>query len=133
MLSCASSHGWPRNQYLSRKMVFIVEGSRPSYCTTCCLCVVAADTNVFILLLFVEERCTTNLYFREGINSSKEVITYHVTSLYNYLGANIYRVLPGFHALTDVITKSFLWMIKIWDLQENVSNLSVSKCYKASQ
>ena len=93
------------------------------------VCVVADATDVFILLLFVAERCTTNLYFRQGTHSSKEGITYHnVTSLNNHHGENICRFFPGFQALTGYgLHKTVFWEIKIWDLQENVSKLSVRK------
>ena len=65
------------------------------------VCTVADDTDVFILLLFLADRCVSQLYFRQGTQSSKEGVTYHdVKSLANHLGSNVCKNLPGFHALT---------------------------------
>ena len=64
-------------------------------------CVVADDTDVYILLIFVADKCTFNLYFRQGTTSSKEGITYHnVKALANHLGEQICKCLPAFHVLT---------------------------------
>ena len=46
------------------------------------VCVVADDTDVFILLLYLSVKCHVTLYFRQGTNSSKDGVTYHnVTAL----------------------------------------------------
>eukprot|EP00112_Aurelia_sp_Birch-Aquarium-sp1_P017225 Seg3972.2 transcript_id=Seg3972.2/GoldUCD/mRNA.D3Y31 product="hypothetical protein" protein_id=Seg3972.2/GoldUCD/D3Y31 len=65
------------------------------------VCVVADDTDVYILLLYVSRRCTSSLYFRQGVMSTKQGITYHdIKSLAAFLGESICEALPAFHALT---------------------------------
>ena len=62
------------------------------------VCVVANDTDVFILLLHVSINCNETLYLRQGTTSSTDGITYHnVTSLSNQLGEKICAILPVFH------------------------------------
>ena len=62
----------------------------------------ADDTDVFILLLHVSINCNETLYFRQGITSSGDGITYHnVTSLSSQLGEKICAILPAFHSLTS--------------------------------
>ena len=64
-------------------------------------CVVADDTDVFILLLFVADKATKNLYFRQGTKNSKAGITYHdVKALAQHLGRELCNSLPAFHVLT---------------------------------
>ena len=66
------------------------------------VCVVAGDSDVFILLLFTASQCQSTLYFRQGTNKSKDGITYHnVSTLANFLGEDICKILPSFHALND--------------------------------
>ena len=65
------------------------------------VCVVADDTDVYILLLYVSRRCTSSLYFRQGVMSTKQGVTYHdIKSLATFLGESICESLPAFHALT---------------------------------
>ena len=65
------------------------------------VCVVAEDTDVFVLLLYISNLTEVNMYFRQGTKSSKSGITYHnVTSLAGKLGRDICNCLPAFHALT---------------------------------
>ena len=65
------------------------------------VCVVASDTDVFILLLHVLINCNETLHFRQRTKSSRDVITYHnVTSLSSQLGEKICAILPAFHSLT---------------------------------
>ena len=65
------------------------------------ICVVADDTDILVLLLFISPRCATELYIRHGVRNSKNGIQYHdVISLSNCLGPRICKVLPAFHALT---------------------------------
>jgi len=64
-------------------------------------CVVADDTDVFILLLFVADKATKNVYFRQGTKYSKAGITYHdVKALAQHLGREVCKSLPAFHVLT---------------------------------
>ena len=73
------------------------------------VCVVADDTDVFILLLHVSINCNETPHFREGTKSSRDGITYHnVTSLSSQLGEKICAILPAFHSLTGSdFTKPF--------------------------
>ena len=65
------------------------------------VCVVADDTDVYILLLFISNQANGTIYFQQGTSSSKQEITYHsVTTLANELGNDICNVLPAFHTLT---------------------------------
>ena len=51
------------------------------------VCVVAVDTDVYILLLYESQYCSGKVYFRQGTGSSNDGITYHdVKSLANHLG-----------------------------------------------
>ena len=62
---------------------------------------VADDTDILVLLLFISSSCTTELYIRHGVRTSKNGIQYHdVISLSNRLGPRICKILPAFHALT---------------------------------
>ena len=65
------------------------------------VCVVADDTDVLVLMLFVSNECTGELFFREGTQSSKKGILYHkVNTLVSHLGSKICSILPAFHSLT---------------------------------
>ena len=65
-------------------------------------CVVANDTDVFILLLHLSINCNETLYFRQRTTSSRDVTTYdNVTSLSSQLGEKICAILPVFHWLTS--------------------------------
>ena len=65
------------------------------------VCVVADDTNMFILLLYVTVNCNEVLYFHQGTLSSRDSIAYHnITAHSNHLGEKICGILPGFHAWT---------------------------------
>ena len=56
------------------------------------VCVVADDTDVYILLLFISNQANGTIYFRQGTSSSKQGITYHnVTTLANELGNDIWK------------------------------------------
>ena len=51
------------------------------------VCVVADDTDIYILLLYVPQYCSGKVYFRQGTGSSNDGITYDdVKSLANHLG-----------------------------------------------
>ena len=65
------------------------------------VCVVANDTDVFILLIHVSINCNETLYFRQGTETSRDGITYHnITSLGSQLGEKTCAILPAFHSLT---------------------------------
>ena len=65
------------------------------------VCVVADDTDVYILLLFVGNQFMSQVYFRQGKHSDKSGITYHeILPLADYLGNSVSSILPAFHALT---------------------------------
>ena len=86
------------------------------------VCVVADDTDVFILLLHVSINCSETLYFRQGTASSRDDRTYHVTSLSSQLGEKICAIIPAFHSLTDSdFTKPFLKKKKINNFKKLVS------------
>ena len=54
------------------------------------VCVVADDTDVYILVLFISNQANGTIYFRQGTSSSKQGITYHnVTALAYKLGNDI--------------------------------------------
>ena len=60
------------------------------------VCVVADDTDVYILLLFISNPANGTIHFRQGTSSSKQGITYqNVTALANELGNDICNVLPA--------------------------------------
>jgi hypothetical protein len=73
-------------------------------------CVVADDTDVYILMIFVAAECEGCLYFRQGTTSSKVGITYHnVKALADHLGEEVSKSLPAFHVLTGSdFTQPFL-------------------------
>ena len=74
----------------------------------------ADDTDVFILLLHTSINCNETLYFRQGTTSSRDRITYHVTSLSSQLGEKICAILPVFHLLTGPdFTRPFFGRSKI--------------------
>ena len=83
------------------------------------ICVVADDTDVYILLLFISNQANGTIYFQQGTSSSKQGITcYNVTPLVNELGNNICNVLPAFHALTcSDFTRTFYRRSKIWSFK----------------
>ena len=55
------------------------------------VCVVADDTDVYILL-FISNQANGTIYFRQATSSSKQGITYHnVTTLANELGNDIWK------------------------------------------
>ena len=87
------------------------------------VCVVANDTNVFILLLQVWVNCNEVMYFRQGTTSSRDGITFHnVTSLSSQLGKKICTVLPVFHSLTSSdFTKPFFGRFKINSVKKLLS------------
>ena len=65
------------------------------------ICIVADDTDVYILLLFVANSCESPVYFRQGTRSSKEGIKYHnVKAVAEHLGNDVCRSLPAFHVAT---------------------------------
>ena len=59
--------------------------------------VVADDTDVYILLLYVSQYCSGKVYFRKGTGSSNDGTTYHdVKSLLNHLGEAVCKIMPAF-------------------------------------
>lgn len=95
-------------------------------------CVVADDTDVFILLLFVASKCERGLYFRQGTASSRTGITYHnIRALAGHLGENICSVLPAFHALTGSdYTQPFFGRSKFKCFQKMQKNPETSEKLK---
>ena len=90
------------------------------------VCVVANDTDVFILLLYIASGCVSTLYFRQGTTKSKAGVTYHnVTELASFIGNDICKILPPFHALTGSdFTKPFYRRSKINSFKKIISNPS---------
>ena len=65
------------------------------------VCVVADDTDVYILLLYAAHQFQSKIYFRQGKQKDKAGITYHeVIPLAKHLGKRICNILPAYHALT---------------------------------
>ncbi len=65
------------------------------------VCVVADDTDVYVLLLFVSAECDGHLYFRQGTALSKDLITYHsINAPGRYSWCRRCTSLPAFHVLT---------------------------------
>ena len=86
-------------------------------------CVVADDTDVFILLLDVSINCNETLYCHQGTTSSRDGIIYHnVTSLSSQLGEKICAILPAFHSLTGSdFTKPFFGRSQISSFKKSLS------------
>ncbi len=84
------------------------------------VCVVADDTDVFVLLLYVSAKCESSLFFRQGTSSSRGGISYHnVKALAENLGDDICKQLPAFHALTGCdYTPPFYGSLKVPMFQE---------------
>ena len=71
------------------------------------ICIVADDTDVYILLLFVAVSCESHVYFRQGTKTSQEGIKYHnVKAVAYHLGNDACRSLHAFHVALEVITPS---------------------------
>lgn len=65
------------------------------------VCVVADDTDVYVICLFAAKYCNGYIYFRQGTTNSKDGITYHdITAFAIQLGQSLCDVLPFFHVLT---------------------------------
>ena len=90
------------------------------------VCVVADDTDVFILLLFVARYFEGNVFFRKVKYSDKEGITYHdIISLADHLGEEICDILPCFHTLTGSdYTNPFIGRTKIQSFKRMISSPS---------
>ena len=75
------------------------------------VCVIADDTDVFILLLFVARYFEGNVFFRQGKYSDKEVIAYHdIISLADHVGEEICDILSCFLTLASSdYTNPFFW------------------------
>lgn len=103
------------------------------------VCVVADDTNMFILLLYVTVNCNEVLYFHQGTLSSRDSITYHnITAHSSHLVEKICGILPAFHAWTGSdLTKVFYGKSKIDSFKilpskiENVDLISSMSSYYA--
>ena len=66
------------------------------------VCIVADDSDILVLLLYISRRCCCQIYFREGTHLSKKGILYHNVSLLSqHLGPSICDMLPAFHTLTE--------------------------------
>ena len=92
------------------------------------VCVVADDTDVCILLLFVSNQTNGTIYFRQGTSLSKQGITYHnVTAFANELGNDICNILPAFHALNSSdFTRTFYRRSKIQSFKKFMKTQSKS-------
>ena len=87
------------------------------------VCVMADDTDVFILLLHVSINCNEALYFRQGTISSRDGITCrNITSLSSQLGKKICAILPAFYSLTGSdFTKPFFGRSKMNSFKKSLS------------
>ena len=99
------------------------------------VCVVADDTDVYILLLFISNQANGTIYFRQGTSSSKQGITYNnVTALANELGNDICNVLPAFHALTGPdFTRTFYRRSKIQSFKKLMKTPSKADLLRSLQ
>ena len=100
--------------------------------------VVADDTDVFILLLFVAAQTNQKLYFRQGTASSKGGITYHdVTTLAEHLGEDVCKVLPTFHVVTGSdFTQPFFGRSKfrcLKKMKDNPQTMSLLSSLESSE
>ena len=65
------------------------------------VCVVADDSDIFILLLSVAHLFQTDVYFRQGKTTDKDGILYNqIQPLAEYFGEDVCSALPAFHVLT---------------------------------
>ena len=65
------------------------------------VCIVADDSSILVLLLYISRSRYCQIYFREGTHSSKKRILYHNVSLLSqHLGPSICDILPAFQTLT---------------------------------
>ena len=65
------------------------------------VCVVADDSDIFILLLSTAHLFHSNVFFRQGKTSDKDGILYtEIQPLADHLGEQVCSVLPAFHILT---------------------------------
>ena len=90
------------------------------------LCVVADDTDVFILLLFVAQYFENTAFFCRRKSSDTDGITYHnINSVSDYIGAEICEILPCSHALTrSDYTNPFFGRTKVLSFKWMVAALS---------
>ena len=92
-------------------------------------CIVAVDTDVFILPLYVAKKSEEDLYFRQGTVSSRPGVTYHnVKALADHLGESVCNILPAFHALTGSdFTQSFFGRSKFTSYKKMQKMQSISQ------
>ena len=99
------------------------------------VCVVADDTDVYILLLFISNQANGTIYFRQGTSSSKQGITYHnFTAFANELGNNVCNVLLTFHAPTGSgFTRTFYRKSKIQSFKKLMKTPSKNDLLRSLQ
>ena len=68
------------------------------------VCIIANDSDVYILSLFVVAYCTGIIYFRQGTQTGKQGITYHNVSLAKELGKEVCDYCQIFMPLLVLIT-----------------------------
>ena len=97
--------------------------------------VVADDTDVYMLLLFISSQANGTIYFRQGTSSSKQGITYdNVTALVNESQNDICNVLPAFRALTGSdFTRTFYRRSKIQSLKKLMKTPSKADLLRSLQ
>ena len=90
------------------------------------VCVVSDDTDVYILLLFVSNKCDGHIYLRQGTG---DATTYHeIKALANILGDDMCNIIPAFHALTGCdYTFKFFFRTKSRAFNVMVSKLQSHK------
>ena len=90
------------------------------------VCVVADDTDVYILLIFISNQANGTIYFGQGTSSSKQGITDHnVATIANELGNDICNFFPAFHALTGSdFTRTFYQRSKIQSFKKSMKTPS---------
>ena len=73
------------------------------------ICIVADDTDIYILLCSIAYYCRSVLYLRQGTSSTKTGITYHsVSALASELGEVLYEVFPSSMLILGLILQDVL-------------------------
>ena len=85
------------------------------------VCIVADDTDIFIILCSIAHYCQSVLYFRQGTSSIKTGITYpSVSTLASELGEVLCEVLPSSMLSMDLISQDLFIVAHIYKASKNI-------------